>query len=77
MAKVDIVDAGSGYEYLELLLVLMCNEEGAEFFGMRIDVQRELSENAKPNIFGAESQVLVRVVGWETAANKAVVAGIE
>lgn len=62
-------------EYRELFRALVGYEEVAEVFGVRADEVACLAEDGKPDVVGAEGEVVVGAVGVVGGVDEAVCGG--
>lgn len=56
----------------QLLLPLMGNEQSAQFLSMSVDEQTELRKNGKPDVFGADPEMVMVVVGLDGTVDESV-----
>ena len=55
----------------------MGDEHGSEFFGVRVDVEVQLGKDGEPDIFRADLQVVVLVVGLDGTIDEAIGRGVD
>ena len=50
----------------------MCNEKGAEFLRMFVDVEAELGKNSKPDVLGPDCEMVVTAIRRYGTSNKSI-----